>query len=135
MTIGDKIRKVRELKSYRQEYVAGRLGMSVTAYGNIERGESRLSFERLEQIARVLEVTVPELLTLPDTLLRPPAPAPQEPERYPSVLRAYEQLVHSLESDIAYLRRQNEQLLEALTRQGTNPGGSSPGLRPITNTQ
>lgn len=133
MTIGDKIRKVRELKSYKQEYVADRLGMSVTAYGNIERGESRLSFERLEQIARVLEGTVPELLTLPDTLLRPPAP--QEPERYPSVLRAYEQLVHSLESDIAYLRRQNEQLLEALTRQGTNQGGSSPGLRPITNTQ
>jgi transcriptional regulator with XRE-family HTH domain len=40
MTIGDKIRKVREIKGLKQEWVAGQLGLNVTAYGNLERGDS-----------------------------------------------------------------------------------------------
>jgi len=66
MHIGDKIRKVRELKGYKQEYVADQLGMSVTAYGNLERGESSLSFDRLEEIAKVLEVSVQDILNIPE---------------------------------------------------------------------
>ncbi len=42
MQIGDKIRKVRELKGLKQEAVADKLDMSATAYGNIERNESSL---------------------------------------------------------------------------------------------
>lgn len=68
MDIGDKIRKVRELKGFKQEYVASKLGMSVTAYGNIERNDSSLTFERLEQIAEVLEVTVQDILNIPEQL-------------------------------------------------------------------
>ncbi len=66
MDIGDKIRKVRELKGLKQEYVANQLGMSVTAYGNIERNESSLSFDKLEQIAAALEVTVQDILNIPE---------------------------------------------------------------------
>ncbi|MBE7174439.1 MAG: helix-turn-helix transcriptional regulator [Williamsia sp.] len=68
MHIGDKIRKVRELKGYKQEYVADQLGMSVTAYGNLERGDSSPSFDRLEEIAKVLEVSVVDILNIPDQL-------------------------------------------------------------------
>ena len=68
MHIGDKIRKVRELKGYKQEYVADKLGMSVTAYGNIERGDSSLSFDRLEEIAAVMEVAVQDILNIPEQL-------------------------------------------------------------------
>ena len=68
MHIGDKIRKVRELKGYKQEYVADQLGMSVTAYGNLERGDSSPSFDRLEEIAKVLEVSVVDILNIPDQI-------------------------------------------------------------------
>ena len=68
MHVGDKIRKVRELKGYKQEYVADRLNMSVTAYGNLERGDSSPSFDRLEEIAKVLEVSVVDILNIPDQL-------------------------------------------------------------------
>ena len=66
MHVGDKIRKVRELKGYKQEYVADQLNMSVTAYGNLERGDSSPSFDRLEEIAKVLEVSVVDILNIPD---------------------------------------------------------------------
>ncbi len=68
MHVGDKIRKVRELKGYKQEYVADQLNMSVTAYGNLERGDSSPSFDRLEEIAKVLEVSVVDILNIPDQL-------------------------------------------------------------------
>ncbi len=68
MHVGDKIRKVRELKGYKQEYVADQLNMSVTAYGNLERGDSSPSYDRLEEIAKVLEVSVVDILSIPDSI-------------------------------------------------------------------
>lgn len=58
----DKIRTLREQKQLTQEDVAERLFMSVSGYSKIERGETRLNMERLEQIADILEVDILELL-------------------------------------------------------------------------
>ncbi len=54
--VGTKIKKVRELKNFTQEYVAEQVGMTTSGYSRIERGEVRVSIERLEQIARALGV-------------------------------------------------------------------------------
>ncbi len=54
--IGEKIRKIRELKGLKQENVAQVLGMSLGGYGKIERGESSISVDRLQQIAKVLDL-------------------------------------------------------------------------------
>jgi transcriptional regulator with XRE-family HTH domain len=54
--VGQKIRKVRELRNLTQESVAGSLGMTTSGYSRIERGEVKLSLERLEQIAQALGV-------------------------------------------------------------------------------
>jgi transcriptional regulator with XRE-family HTH domain len=54
--IGEKIRKIRELKGLKQENVAQELGMSLGGYGKIERGESSISVDRLQQIAKVLDL-------------------------------------------------------------------------------
>lgn len=59
----DKIRTLREQKQLTQEDVAERLFMSVSGYSKIERGETRLNMERLEQIAEILEVDILELLS------------------------------------------------------------------------
>jgi transcriptional regulator with XRE-family HTH domain len=56
MNIGQNIKKIRELKDLKQEAVAHSLGLSVTAYGDIERGKADLNFKRLHEIADVLEV-------------------------------------------------------------------------------
>ncbi|MGI8583155.1 MAG: helix-turn-helix domain-containing protein [Chitinophagaceae bacterium] len=48
--------------------MAEKVGLSVTAYGNIERNASGLTFERLEEIAAALEVIVQDILNIPEQL-------------------------------------------------------------------
>jgi transcriptional regulator with XRE-family HTH domain len=63
LEIGNNIRRIREIKNYTQEAVAGIIGMSVTAYGDIERGKSDVNFTRLGEIAAALEVKPEEIVT------------------------------------------------------------------------
>ena len=124
MNIGDKIRKVRELKGYKQEYVAGKLGLSVTAYGNIERNDSSLSFERLEEIADVLEVAVQDILNIPEQLNIHTISNSNNvgfnhtfndnrvcPEGEAEALRL---AINNLQKEVEYLRQQNLQFMEIL---------------------
>jgi transcriptional regulator with XRE-family HTH domain len=55
--IYDNIRAVRVLKNLSQEYVAETLGVSQSAYGKLERGETRVTWEKLERISEVLGTT------------------------------------------------------------------------------
>lgn len=54
MNLGYKIRKMRELRGYKQEYMADSLGITQNSYGKIESGETKLSVERLKKIAEIL---------------------------------------------------------------------------------
>jgi transcriptional regulator with XRE-family HTH domain len=56
MKIGEKIRKIREMKGISQEYLATQLDISPQAYGKIEREETKLDFGRLEVIAKLMQV-------------------------------------------------------------------------------
>jgi transcriptional regulator with XRE-family HTH domain len=56
------IRKKREQKNYTQEYLAYKLNISQNAYSKIELGYTKITVERLFQIAEVLEISVGELL-------------------------------------------------------------------------
>jgi transcriptional regulator with XRE-family HTH domain len=64
MTLGTKIRSLRQLKGLSREQVAEKLKLSLTSYANIERSETDLSFSRLTQIAELFEVTPSQLLDL-----------------------------------------------------------------------
>lgn len=55
--IGNKIKNIRELKNLTQEYVAEKLDISQAAYSKLESGETKVSKEKLVQIAEALEVT------------------------------------------------------------------------------
>ncbi|MBC9813911.1 helix-turn-helix transcriptional regulator [Crocinitomicaceae bacterium CZZ-1] len=60
--IGKKIRQLRELKDYSQEYMAEKLGMSVPGYSRIERNEVDVNIEKAYQIASILNVGINDLL-------------------------------------------------------------------------
>jgi transcriptional regulator with XRE-family HTH domain len=64
LTIGKKIKLLRELKGFKQDYIAGQLGMTQNGYGKIERDETDIPYSRLESIAKVFEVSVSDLLNL-----------------------------------------------------------------------
>ena len=63
MKINEKIRQLREQHQLSQENMADRLGMSVTGYAKIERGEVRSNLPRLEQISEVFDMDICELLS------------------------------------------------------------------------
>lgn len=62
MSVNEKIRKIREEKDWSQEQMAEKLNMSLNGYAKIERGESKIYLDKLEQIAQVFDIDVIELM-------------------------------------------------------------------------
>lgn len=60
--VASNIRKQREDKNYTQEYLAAKLKISQNAYSKIELGYTKITLERLFQIAEVLETSTIELI-------------------------------------------------------------------------
>lgn len=58
MTLGEKIRKIRILRDLKQETIAEKLGITPQAYSKLEREDTKMDKERLNQIASILGVTV-----------------------------------------------------------------------------
>jgi transcriptional regulator with XRE-family HTH domain len=59
---GLKIRKLRELRGYTQEFMSKKLKLSLNGYGKVEREETDITLERLNEIAQILEVNTFDLL-------------------------------------------------------------------------
>lgn len=60
--IGTKIKNIRELKNYTQEFVAGKLKMTQAGYSKLERGETDIAYSKIEEVAKVLGVTTEEII-------------------------------------------------------------------------
>jgi len=54
--LGEKIKKIRELRNISRKYVANELMISTTSYGRIERNEFDITVKRLAQISEILNV-------------------------------------------------------------------------------
>jgi transcriptional regulator with XRE-family HTH domain len=65
-TLGKKIRLLRHQRSWSQEDVAKQLEISIPAFSKIETGITDINLSRLEQIAKLFEMTVVQLLTFND---------------------------------------------------------------------
>jgi transcriptional regulator with XRE-family HTH domain len=59
---GQKIKKIRLLKGYKQEYLAYKIGISQTSYSKLETGETNLSIDRASAIANILGMSLSELV-------------------------------------------------------------------------
>jgi transcriptional regulator with XRE-family HTH domain len=62
MKTGEKIRQLRLQRGFSQEAMADSLGLSTTAYGDLERGKTDLTLSRLGQIADALGTSVLTIL-------------------------------------------------------------------------
>jgi transcriptional regulator with XRE-family HTH domain len=62
MKIGEKIRKIREMKGISQEAIATHLDITPQAFGKIEREETKLNFDRIQKIANYLHVKVEDIV-------------------------------------------------------------------------
>jgi transcriptional regulator with XRE-family HTH domain len=116
---GEKIRKVRDLRGYSQEYMAEQLGMSSQKqYGRYETGETKLDMDHLEAIAKVLDMSVPELLSFDEKVFFNQCTQQHvfgSHNTYHEASGKERELlmerVRHLESEVEYLRKQLEQAL------------------------
>jgi transcriptional regulator with XRE-family HTH domain len=107
-----KLKQLRELKNYTQEYMATQLGLSTRAYSKIEAGETQLTINRLNEISRVLGIEPMEILGFDhnnifnnctqegdnSTMGTSTYFAPDK------LMEQYEQRIKHLESEIIFLR-------------------------------
>jgi XRE family transcriptional regulator, regulator of sulfur utilization len=121
LEIGNNIRRIREIKNYTQEAVADMVGMSVSAYGDIERGKSDVNFTRLGEIAAALEVKPEEIVTFGSTVYNSTAndnalginngTVNNVPENMMLLERAvFEKMMKDKDEEIAFLRKQMDKL-------------------------
>lgn len=68
--VADNIRRVRAYRNYTQDYLAAKLNISQNAYSKIELGYSRITINRLFDIAHILEVDPVVIISLqhPDSI-------------------------------------------------------------------
>ncbi len=69
MLIADEIRRLRMAKSFSQDYMAEKLGITQQAYSKIENQISEASISRLQQICEILGVPLPQLLGLDEEVV------------------------------------------------------------------
>ena len=62
MQTHEKIRSMREQCNWTQEDMAEKLNMSISGYSKIERGETKVNLQRLQQIAEVLNINIFDLI-------------------------------------------------------------------------
>jgi transcriptional regulator with XRE-family HTH domain len=59
-----KIRKLREVHGYPQEYVAFQMGISQAAYSKKETGKTELSLTALQQVSQLYSIPLTDLISL-----------------------------------------------------------------------
>ena len=67
--IGMKIRKLRELKGYSQEYMSKKMAVSQRAYSKLERNETKLDWNKITDISSILEIDPMDLISFDDNLV------------------------------------------------------------------
>ena len=67
--IGNKLKKIREIRNYSQEYVAAQIGISQSTLARMEKNETAISEARLKQIAEVLNTTVEIIKNFDDSII------------------------------------------------------------------
>jgi transcriptional regulator with XRE-family HTH domain len=69
MHIGQKIKKLRELKNFTQTHLAQELGVTQSAYSKIELGESEVTYSKLEKISEVLGMKPEDVISFNESMV------------------------------------------------------------------
>ncbi|MBU6158570.1 MAG: helix-turn-helix domain-containing protein [Bacteroidetes bacterium] len=67
--IGQKIKKIRELKNLTQSHIANELGITQSAYSKMEMGESDITFQKLTRISEILGMSPDEIASFNEQMI------------------------------------------------------------------
>lgn len=105
-----KIRQLRELRGYSQQYMAQQLGISQRAYSKIERNETQLNWKRIAEIASILDIDPIQLVTFDEArIFKLKSPSLIYGEKASDqLIKQYERQIQRLEDEINFLRKMLE---------------------------
>lgn len=107
ISIKDNIRKIRKERQLTQEEMAHRMGISVTAYRDLERGSTSIVNGHVMKLAELLETTAEEIV-----LGYTPVKMPES--RLKEIKEEYDGRVEDLEKEAQYLRKLVKSLEETI---------------------
>ncbi len=106
----NRIRHIRQIKGYSQDYVSMKIGISLSAYSKIERGTTDPSLSRMLQIADVLDIDLGQIQIAP-TYSMSKSPRGQVEESDPQ-----EMTLANIQAEIEKLRMRLEQVEHKLSQ-------------------
>jgi len=106
MEVNTKIRHIRKLKGFTQNYLATELGVSQRAYSKIELNETKLNWKKMNQIASILNVSVWELLDTKRDYNTNENKAEDSVDLLQQLIDQYEARIEALENEVAELKSQ-----------------------------
>jgi transcriptional regulator with XRE-family HTH domain len=119
--IGEKIRKIRNLRGYSQEYMGARLKMSQNNYSRIELDQINITLSTLAEIAGVLEIGIQEIMSFNETnLFRSPLLG-EAADTKPGYTPAQGPIVNLLQEEIVSLREDKRRLMSLLEKNPPRP--------------
>ena len=122
---GQKLKKFREFKNYSQEYIAEKLGITQNAYSRIETNQTKLTTERLRQLADILEIPVSDLISdvEPELNCNHGGRASFGKELFDFSKQLYDQIISTkdekiacLEDEIMNLRKDRDKMMHLIER-------------------
>ena len=129
---GQKLRLLREFRNYSQEYIAEKLGITQNAYSRIENNQTKVTIERLERLAVILNIPPLELLSDKEPVIQFSEPCSHQPpslkeehwkemientrELYGQVICSKDEKIAHLENEIHTLRREKDRIIHLIER-------------------
>jgi len=107
--LGKKIRLLRHQKGWSQEDVAKRLDISIPAFSKIETGITDVNLSRLNQISKLFNLTVVQLLSTSDS---------EEDKEYVNEVNALTQKLQLRDGEVIELQKKVIDLYEQLHKTG-----------------
>ena len=113
MSIGTKLKKIREQKRFSQREIADRLGISQKTYSNIESDKSNITIDKLAELSKILEFDAIDLLKENDIIFH----QKNEKESFNGIIHhhAYpKELIEQYKAQIQQLKEMVQLLKEQL---------------------
>ena len=113
------IRRIRDQKGYSQDSMAVELGITQTAYSRIESGESKLTIDRLQEIAKILDTDISAFLDASKVTIQSQTNNDsangyvenlhiENKESAKKLIQSFEKLIQTLEDENRHLKKEIE---------------------------
>ncbi|WP_293938657.1 helix-turn-helix domain-containing protein [Sphingobacterium sp. UBA5996] len=111
-TLGKKIRLLRQQKGWTQQDVAKKLDVSIPAFSKMETGITDLNLSRLNQIAKLFNLTLVQLISNSET---------DDVKDYTKEIRLLNEKLQQKGDEVIQLRKKIIELYEQLEKDNPTP--------------